>query len=229
MEKEHEIVCEVCGRKFKDRAGLAGHMQFKHKEEPAKPSAEPLAGALARRQSPLELLVKELQLPEIADGQAAMFDAGVQYGVKSVLIGVRVAQELSAMGVQQAVPIIKMAQEMRQAEGQAAQVIAGELAQVQMQSNKEIVAALQNLNVSSQAASPNPMQRMLSMLQTFPQMMMAAQNLMGLFGMKLGPGQPQGQPGGPQGPGQPQPQFQLAGQPKQMTEEDKRRFFGDDQ
>jgi len=72
------------------------------------------------RPHPIEELIEELSLPSIVDGTRHVFDSGVAYGMKSILIGVRVAQELSKMGIDQASPIIKMAQEMRQTEGQVA-------------------------------------------------------------------------------------------------------------
>ena len=131
------------------------------------------------------------------------------------------------MGVQQAVPIIKMAQEMRQSEGQAAQVIAAELAQVQMQSNRELMAALQNQHGPQPASAPNPMQRMLGMIQAVPQMMAAAQNLMGMFGMKSLMGQQGGPQPSPFG-GHSQPQSAATGQPKAATDDDLKEAFNDE-
>ena len=72
------------------------------------------------KQLPVEVLIKELTLPPMVNGTKHIFDSGVEYGMKSILIGVRVAQELSKMGIDQATPIIRMAQEMRQTEGQVA-------------------------------------------------------------------------------------------------------------
>ncbi|MBW2109820.1 MAG: hypothetical protein JRI36_14340, partial [Deltaproteobacteria bacterium] len=69
---------------------------------------------------PVEALINELQLPPMVNGTRHIFDSGVEYGMKSILIGVRVAQELSKMGIDQAGPIIRMAQELRQSEGQVA-------------------------------------------------------------------------------------------------------------
>jgi len=165
MEKE-KVVCEVCGREFKDKAGLSGHMRFKHNQEKAEEpqSTEPTKDtkAIAKRvQSPLEQLVQELRLPAMVDGQAEIFDSGVEYGVRSVLVGVRVAQELSAMGVQQAVPIIKMAQEMRESEGQAAKIIAAELAEATLEGNKDLKGVLQQLGSQLTASAPNPMMSMM--------------------------------------------------------------------
>ncbi|MDD5510049.1 MAG: hypothetical protein PHI12_04485 [Dehalococcoidales bacterium] len=165
MEKE-KVICEVCGKELKDKAGLSGHMRFKHNQEKAKESqaTEPTKDTKAvvkRGQSPLEQLVQELRLPTMVDGQAEIFDSGVEYGVRSVLVGVRVAQELSAMGVQQAVPIIKMAQEMRESEGQAAKIIAAELAEATLEGNKDLKGALHQLGSQMTASAPNPMMSMM--------------------------------------------------------------------
>ena len=118
--------CEVCGKEFKDHQGLAGHMRFKHGESRNESNKET---KLPIKSMPVDALIRELELPELSNGTQQVFDAGVVYGMKSILIGVRVAQELSRMGVDQATPIIKMAQEMRQAEGQAAEVAAREAAE----------------------------------------------------------------------------------------------------
>jgi hypothetical protein len=42
-----------------------------------------------------------------------IFDAGVEYGMKSIVIGVRLAQELSSLAISQAKPLIDMAKELR--------------------------------------------------------------------------------------------------------------------
>ncbi len=82
---------------------------------------EPTKAVVAGKPHPVEELMEQLNLPPIVDGTRHVFDSGVAYGMKSILIGVRVAQELSKMGIDQAGPIIKMAQEMRQTEGQVAE------------------------------------------------------------------------------------------------------------
>ena len=110
----------------KSKLKKKGAFQFKTEPTKAIASSKPL---------PVEALIKELSLPPVADGTRYIFDSGVAYGMKSILIGVRVAQELSKMGIDQATPIIKMAQEMRQTEGEVAketgvvmgQTIAGKL------------------------------------------------------------------------------------------------------
>jgi|Deesub1362B_J571_1020462.scaffolds.fasta_scaffold04305_9 hypothetical protein len=95
----------------KSKLKKKGAFQFRPETTKAVTSNKPL---------PAEALINELQLPPMVDGTRHIFDAGVEYGMKSILIGVRVAQELSKMGIDQATPIIRMAQEMRQTEGQVA-------------------------------------------------------------------------------------------------------------
>lgn len=143
------IQCEICGKEFKDAQGLAGHMQFKHNESGEKPRG----AQLPAKPLPVDFLIRELQLPDISDGTREVFDAGVTYGMKAIIVGVRLAQELSAMGIQQAKPVMEMAKEMRQAEGQAAEVAASQAAA----EAAERVAAYFDQKKPDIAATPNPM------------------------------------------------------------------------
>jgi len=202
-----ENKCDICGRTFKTPQALSGHKQFKHADGKTDRPNETTTAVVKKGQSPLEQLVSDLKLPLIVDGQAEVFDAGVEYGVRSVLVGVRVAQELSAMGVQQAVPIIKMAQEMREAEGQAAKVIAAELAGATLEGNRDLKAALQQLGNQIQTSGPNPFASMMSGVMQ-PALSQAMQQLMGSF---MG----QAMPGAPPSAGQEQPP--PAGQGQQAT------------
>lgn len=69
----------------------------------------------------VEEIVETLPWPVDVDGKAnPVFVAGMKYEAFNVIRGIRLAQELSKMGIDQAGPIIKMAQEMRQTEGQVA-------------------------------------------------------------------------------------------------------------
>jgi hypothetical protein len=197
-----ENKCEICGKTFKTPQALGGHMRFKHSAQPQDTSGQTTA-VVSQKQSPLEHLIADLKLPLIVDGQAQVFDAGVEYGVRSVLVGVRVAQELSAMGVQQAVPIIKMAQEMRESEGQAAKVIAAELAGATLEGNRDLKAALQQLGSQIQTSGPNPMASMMSGVMQ-PVLSQAMQQMMGSFMGGAMPGMPP-----PAGDGQPP----VSGQP----------------
>lgn len=107
--------CDYCAETFQTKAALMSHVRNKHPEVQTERT-----GASIMKAQPIEALIRETRLPEIVNGKSEVFDAGVEYGMRSILIGVRVAQELSKMGIDQASPIIKMAQEMRQTEGQVA-------------------------------------------------------------------------------------------------------------
>lgn len=83
------------------------------------PGTKPLA---------VEAIIHEMKLPTIImDGGKEIFDAGVTYGMRALVAGVRLAQELSQMGISQASPVIRMAQELRAGAGESARE-AGEVA-----------------------------------------------------------------------------------------------------
>ncbi len=106
--------------------------------------------------------------------------------------------------MQQAVPLIKMAQEMRQAEGQAAQILAAELGQATQQGNREVIAAIHGLAESQQTSSgPDPMAAMMAetMKPVFGHLM---QTMLKMTGMGAAAGSPAG--GNPASGGQPQPE-----------------------
>jgi len=216
-----EIYCPVpdCGAgPFKTPQGLFGHLRLKHadwlsqnpgwKSESAGQEGQSQGQTTAvvkKGQSPLEQLVRELELPNLADGQAEVFDQGVHYGIRSVLVGVRVAQELSAMGVQQATPIIKMAQEMRMSESEAAKTVASELAEATLNANREVIGAIGDLKMTIGSGSDNPAQRMLATIQALPQMLSTMQQFMAMMGMPVSMAGNQGAPSPPPGQFKPPP------------------------
>ena len=70
----------------------------------------------------IEGIIKTMKLPAmVMDGGKEIFDAGVKYGMSALVAGVRLAQELSQMGIAQASPVLRRATEMRKAEGMSAQ------------------------------------------------------------------------------------------------------------
>ncbi len=168
MSKEKS--CEICGKICKDSRGLAGHRQWAHQvgsEEEAKTATKAQS-----KSSSLEAAVDRLKVPAIPEkynGEAEVFwdgfNRGVCYGANTILAGIKSAQELSALGISQARPVIAMATEMRQAEGQAAQEIAGQLAQVHMESNQQVLSAINSLAASQdkeQPAEANPVAEMMA-------------------------------------------------------------------
>lgn len=102
-----------------------------------------------------EDIVANLDWPTSVNGEVnPAFVAGMRYEAMNIIRGIRMAQELNRMGLEQAKPVIEMAKEMRQAEGQAAQVIAEQLAQVTMQSNQQILGAIHEVATSRPQEQP---------------------------------------------------------------------------
>ena len=143
-----------------------------------------------------EALAELLPSPTDVDGRVnGVFVAGMRYEALNIIRGIRMAQELSKMGIDQATPVINMAKEMRAAEGKAADEAARiAAASVGAQIMPE-VEALRNL-VGSQGENP-----MASMMMTLmmPSMQQAAQKLAGLFGATQPGGTGQTQTGEQQG------------------------------
>ncbi|MDD4858895.1 MAG: hypothetical protein PHR56_01620 [Dehalococcoidales bacterium] len=202
------VTCEICGEEFTNSQGLAGHNRLKHSEmSPAKSEG---SRSVASRAQPLDIVIENLRLPVVPEQYngshniyVAGFNDGVMHGARSILAGIRAAQELSTMGIQQAVPLIKMAQEMRHAEGQAAQVLAQEMGQAINQGNQQTIAAIHSLAAAQSPPSapggPDPMAGMMAdmMKPVFGQLI---QQVLKLSGM--GPGvSPVNIPAGGSSPG----------------------------
>lgn len=123
---------------------------------------------------PPEFLIDQISLP--MDGiQAKNFEQGMKFGASMLVLGVRVAQELSNMGLQQARPIMDMANAMRQGEAEAAKGAAAEaayLAAEQVSGNMlPMIASLQK----DKAATGDPMKQM--MVRTMEPMMQRVMNM----------------------------------------------------
>ena len=179
-----------------------------------------------------EEIIDNLEWPVSVNGEVnPVFVAGMRYEAMNVIRGIRLAQQLNKMGLEQAKPAIEMAQEMRQAEGQAAQTIASQLGQVTMQSNQQIIGAIHELAAAqSQGQMPpdmDPLQKMfVGAMQPY-----AAQAIGQLFASLFkkpaqGGAQPQGgqppagmpgQPAQPAGPAEPARHMPL-GEEDQWTE-----------
>ena len=78
--------------------------------------------------SPPEAIVESMEVPDVANGQGIPFEQGIKFGMSIIILGVRVAQELSGIGITQAKPIVDMAKSMREGEALAAKNAAGEAA-----------------------------------------------------------------------------------------------------
>jgi len=130
---------------------------------------------------PVEEIVANLPWPVDVNGHVnAVFVAGMRYEAMNVIRGIRLAQELSKMGVEQATPVIKMAQEMREAEGQAAKIIAVELAEATLEGNKDLRGAISQLGNQMQVSGPNPFASMMAGVMQ-PVLGQVMQKMMGTF------------------------------------------------
>ncbi len=109
--------------------------------------------------SPPEALIDSLDLP-IVDGQIVGFESGMKFGARMVVMGVRIAQELSALGIQQVKPLIELSRDARSGEEAAAKNAAIEAATgaaAMIQQN--LTPYLANM---SKPAEANPMQSMMA-------------------------------------------------------------------
>jgi len=91
----------IDGKELKDTQGLSGHMRLEHAE--VKDVAPTTKEIISVKPQPIENLIKNLNLPEVANGTREVFDAGVEYGMKSILIGVRIAFLVDVAGSSAAV------------------------------------------------------------------------------------------------------------------------------
>ena len=77
--------------------------------------------------SPPEAMIDNIQMPEQV-GSMPQFEMGMKTGMSLLVTAVRIVQELGAIGLQQAQPLIKMASEMRAGEVAAAKSAASDAA-----------------------------------------------------------------------------------------------------
>ena len=203
-ENNERVICEICGKEFKDKQGLAGHKRFKHGDQSGAATA-----VVSTKGAGLDMAISQLKVPIVPqeyDGSAriywAGFDEGVSYGANTILAGIRAAQELSNLGISQATPVIKMAQEMRLAESQASREAAMQAA---AQVGAQVLPRIDQLAAQVAGSGENPMGGLMMTLMQ-PAFQQAAQQLAKLFGAAQSPvEQSQGQPPAQQ-PVQPQPQ-----------------------
>ena len=220
------VVCDICGKEFKDSRGLSGHRQFKHPDEGASGKTSTTMTRTTGGTLSAEAIIASMPYPVSVNGEVdPIFVAGMRYEALNVIRGIRMAQELNKMGLEQAKPVIEMAKEMRQAEAQAAQTIATELGQVTMQSNQQIIGAIHELAAAQsqgqQTSEMDPMQKMFVDAMRPHAAQAIGQLFAGLFKPSPQGGQPpvrmQGQPAQPAGPGEP-PRHMPPGEEDQWTE-----------
>ncbi len=134
--------------------------------------------------SPPEAIIESMDLP-IVDGQIVGFESGMKFGARMVVMGVRIAQELSALGIQQVKPLIELSRDARMGEEGAAKSAATEAAMsAASMVQQNLVPYLANIGKPAEA---NPMQGM--MVRTMEPII---QRLMGGLIPGGGPQQAQG-------------------------------------
>jgi len=109
---------------------------------------------------PPEFLISQIELPLAGNG-AKTFETGMKFGASMLVLGVRVAQELGNMGLQQARPIMDMANAMRQGEAEAAKTSAAEAAMLAAEQVKSDMTPL-IATLSKVSPSGDPMRDMVA-------------------------------------------------------------------
>lgn len=78
--------------------------------------------------APPEAIIDSIKFPGIFDGREVFFENGMKFGLSVAILGIRMAQELSNLGVSQVKPLIDMTKSMREGEALAAKNAASEAA-----------------------------------------------------------------------------------------------------
>jgi len=114
------------------------------------------------RALPPEFLIDQIHLPMDGSG-VKNFEQGIKFGASMLVLGVRIAQELGNMGMQQAKPIMDMANAMRAGEALAAKNAAAEAAMLAAaEVRDDMMPVLTSLGKPSQPTSADPMKSMLA-------------------------------------------------------------------
>jgi len=180
-------------------------MRLKHGDQSGSATA-----VVSTKGAGLDMAISRLRVPLVPEeynGASKIywsgFDEGVSYGANTILAGIRAAQELSNLGISQATPVIKMAQEMRLAEGQASKEAAMQAA---AGVGAQVLPRIDQLAAQVASSGDNPMAGLMMTLMQ-PAFQQAAQQLAKLFGASQMPGMPAQQP-------QEQPPVQQPAQPQ---------------
>ncbi len=184
--RHNDRTVDICAQEL-EKEGLRKRPSKPTKEEKRLLAAPTLLGKGMQtyaKGSPPEAIIEGMMLP-LVDGQTEGFEHGMKFGASIVVLGVRIAQELSAIGVQQAKPLVEMARDMRSGEAAAAKSAATEAAvgaAAMIQQN--LTPYLANIGKTPEA---NPMQGM--MVRTMEPII---QRLMGGLVPGMGPQQAAG-------------------------------------
>ena len=114
--------------------------------------------------TPPEAIIDAIRIPDVTDGQGVSFEQGMKFGLSVAVLGIRMAQELSGIGITQAKPILEMAKSMREGEAIASKSAANQAAaEAAGQVQDALMPYLANLqNQREPAVGGNPMQNMMA-------------------------------------------------------------------
>lgn len=130
---------------------------------------------------PPEVIIENIVVPDISDGGGFVFEQGMKFGMSVVTLGIRMAQELSGIGVMQAKPLLDMAKSMREGEAMAAKNAAGEAA---MEAAGLMSSQMMPILTSLSQATPAGVDPMKAMMARMMEPIMS--NMMGgMFGRLL--------------------------------------------
>jgi len=116
------------GTKRRTKAQIKSLVQRKKEELEAEARGEEVDNTLllSNKALPAESLIKLIKLP--VTGLVAPLEQGIKIGMNLVVLGVRLSQEMSSIGIQQSRPLLAMAREMRSGELAAADAASKESA-----------------------------------------------------------------------------------------------------
>lgn len=142
--------------------------------------------------SPPEAIIESLSIPGIVDGQGESFESGMKFGMSTLVLAMRMVQELSSVGINNVKPLIDLTKSVREGEGAAFKSGADEAAMKTANAvGQSLYPAISSLEEAASKLSSNnqgnPMQAM--MVRTMEPLI---QNLMGRLIPGIGGGQTSG-------------------------------------
>lgn len=112
--------------------------------------------------APPEAIIEAIEVPDVSDGAGYPFEQGIKFGMSLVTLGIRMAQELSGIGVMQAKPLLDMAKSMREGEAVAAKNAAGEAAmEAAGLVQQSLMPLLTNIQKSGAGGEGDPLKAMM--------------------------------------------------------------------
>lgn len=80
------------------------------------PSGQSRSPTIFAKGSPPEAIIESIKLPIVADGQGAIFESGMKFGMTTLVLATRVMSEIANMGTQNVKPLIDLTRAVREGE-----------------------------------------------------------------------------------------------------------------